>query len=569
VPTQASEPSPEIFGDVTADDFVRNLNARIRRRNYAIPVAAGVSVAIAALWLLPSIAPDVPSTMSVAWPVVAAVGYLTSLLLGIQYLRSKHSTLLYDDCAETERRMVAFHKAVTAVRSAAIAWSVGDVSTTTEIAPRPSTLHRIKLGPDSLPLPHLRTNITPASMRLTNGTVYFFPDRLFIWHSGRFSAVDYRDLKLRAERVRFLERETQPPDAALAGSTRRSFNSDGLVPIVWYGIVDLDAAPAIKARLMTSRVESAEEFVEELQRVIGVGDVSEPRNDSVEPLYTHFDPSNVPLFYDLSASDIRRANAIREAFAAILQSEYVWRYEGEERTEDWKRNAGASTLIARTRVSPVLAAQMPGFETNAAVGIDLGNSTLYVLPDQCIIRVGNTYKFVGKVLRVQTKCCSFREEEATPHDSSIVGQTWRYVNKRGGPDLRFNDNHQIPIYRYGEILISVGESWRLHLCLSRAESAERFGDLLRSVRDDSGSQDAPPREPKNQLADAAGAFRLLGLPTGASFEDASVAYRNLARQNHPDKVAHLAPEFHELAERRMREINAAFDQIRLSFGQRQ
>jgi DnaJ-class molecular chaperone len=38
----------------------------------------------------------------------------------------------------------------------------------------------------------------------------------------------------------------------------------------------------------------------------------------------------------------------------------------------------------------------------------------------------------------------------------------------------------------------------------------------------------------------------------------SEAYRSLAQMYHPDKVAGLAPEFHEVAERRMKEINAAY-----------
>jgi DnaJ-domain-containing protein 1 len=35
----------------------------------------------------------------------------------------------------------------------------------------------------------------------------------------------------------------------------------------------------------------------------------------------------------------------------------------------------------------------------------------------------------------------------------------------------------------------------------------------------------------------------------------------MAKLYHPDKVATLAPEFQELAERRMKEINSAFQQL--------
>lgn len=74
--------------------------------------------------------------------------------------------------------------------------------------------------------------------------------------------------------------------------------------------------------------------------------------------------------------------------------------------------------------------------------------------------------------------------------------------------------------------------------------------------------------PKPNTTGLATAFSLLGLKTGASLEDASAAYKSLAAQTHPDKVAHMAPEFRDLAERKMRELNAAYEQIRESYKQR-
>lgn len=40
-----------------------------------------------------------------------------------------------------------------------------------------------------------------------------------------------------------------------------------------------------------------------------------------------------------------------------------------------------------------------------------------------------------------------------------------------------------------------------------------------------------------------------------------MAYRKLAAQYHPDKVASSAPELQELAARRLREINAAYAKL--------
>ena len=48
----------------------------------------------------------------------------------------------------------------------------------------------------------------------------------------------------------------------------------------------------------------------------------------------------------------------------------------------------------------------------------------------------------------------FIEDGGAPGDAKVVGYTWRYVNKSGGPDRRFNNNVQIPICLYESILLT-------------------------------------------------------------------------------------------------------------------
>ena len=55
---------------------------------------------------------------------------------------------------------------------------------------------------------------------------------------------------------------------------------------------------------------------------------------------------------------------------------------------------------------------------------------------------------------------------------------------------------------------------------------------------------------------------VLGVRRGASKDEIISRYRELVRQYHPDKVTHMAPEFREVAERRMKEINAAYDALK-------
>jgi DNA-directed RNA polymerase subunit F len=57
-------------------------------------------------------------------------------------------------------------------------------------------------------------------------------------------------------------------------------------------------------------------------------------------------------------------------------------------------------------------------------------------------------------------------------------------------------------------------------------------------------------------------YEVLGIGVSASKEEIRIAYRKMASLYHPDKVAHLAPEFREMADRKMKEINTAYTSIR-------
>jgi len=57
-------------------------------------------------------------------------------------------------------------------------------------------------------------------------------------------------------------------------------------------------------------------------------------------------------------------------------------------------------------------------------------------------------------------------------------------------------------------------------------------------------------------------YEVLGVLPGATEEELRSAYRLKASQNHPDKVAELDPEIRELAERRMKAINTAYEELK-------
>jgi hypothetical protein len=56
-------------------------------------------------------------------------------------------------------------------------------------------------------------------------------------------------------------------------------------------------------------------------------------------------------------------------------------------------------------------------------------------------------------------------------------------------------------------------------------------------------------------------YEVLNLPPDADQETIKAAYRKLANQYHPDKVSHLGKEFQDLAERKFKEIQEAYQEL--------
>lgn len=82
-------------------------------------------------------------------------------------------------------------------------------------------------------------------------------------------------------------------------------------------------------------------------------------------------------------------------------------------------------------------------------------------------------------------------------------------------------------------------------------------------RPDLTPEDFEPRraEPPPRPAEPAGPpwWQVLGVAPDATDDEISAAYKRRISEYHPDKVERMGPEIRELAERKSKEINAAYD----------
>jgi len=106
-------------------------------------------------------------------------------------------------------------------------------------------------------------------------------------------------------------------------------------------------------------------------------------------------------------------------------------------------------------------------------------------------------------------------------------------------------------------IILIGLMWYLFFRRPGIPSGHRASE---ENRDPGEAQDPS----QGATSDPAGKdpFAILGLRNGASQEDIRAAYRQLAAQYHPDKLAHLGEEFQALAEQKFKIIQSAYDALR-------
>ncbi|MGH7485572.1 MAG: DUF4236 domain-containing protein, partial [bacterium] len=158
------------------------------------------------------------------------------------------------------------------------------------------------------------------------------------------------------------------------------------------------------------------------------------------------------ILYDFTA-DVEESFRVFAQWADEISScRRAWHIAAEGRVYDRKYHAGAASLVQRNQTT-LLSAAPPLVRTNVPVlSIAAGARSLYFLPDHLLVYDGANIGAVSyRSIDLTVIRQRFIEDTGVPADAIVVDYTWRYVNKSGGPDRRFNNNPRIPICIYDEL----------------------------------------------------------------------------------------------------------------------
>lgn len=191
---------------------------------------------------------------------------------------------------------------------------------------------------------------------------------------------------------------------------------------------------------------------------------------------------SVVLFFEFDDELQASYESILETFKNLAACGRIRHIHALADVRDKKYHAGADAVVQATNVTPKTGT-LPFLKTNIDFPIfPAGRQKLAFLPDRLLVFEPDG---VGAVeyedLKFEISTGKFIESGGAPHDAKVVGQTWKYVNKKGGPDRRFKDNPELPIVECEYLEFTSGNGLREQFQFSRLGVAEPFERAIRRI----------------------------------------------------------------------------------------
>ena len=171
------------------------------------------------------------------------------------------------------------------------------------------------------------------------------------------------------------------------------------------------------------------------------------------------------------------------AFEELSASGGVWHIMSEQSASNSKRSSGATSTVDRKPILPKVGAGPTHLKTNISVPmLPVGQQNLFFLPDRILVEAPEGYGAIRySDLSISTSKERFVESGQLPKGAEIVGKTWKYANKSGEPDQRFNDNREVPIAIYDRLHLRSPSGLNELIQLAQPDISRRLQQALREL----------------------------------------------------------------------------------------
>lgn len=190
----------------------------------------------------------------------------------------------------------------------------------------------------------------------------------------------------------------------------------------------------------------------------------------------------VVLFYDLEDEAESNYEHLMDVLGSMTSCKKVWHIAAQGHVYDKKYHAGADSVVER-KLTEIKKASPNFLKTNIdVITVKVGTQDMFFFPDRVLVyESGKVGAISYKELNIQVSASNFIETEGVPKDSEIVDYTWRYVNKRGGPDKRFANNPEIPVVKYEYVHFKSASGLNEQICLSKVGASYGLADAISMI----------------------------------------------------------------------------------------
>lgn len=180
--------------------------------------------------------------------------------------------------------------------------------------------------------------------------------------------------------------------------------------------------------------------------------------------------------YDFSDNNVsKKFEDLVASIKAMSTSQKKWLLQSKAQVFDSKYHGGAGHLVNR-KVFTISKDIDRYIKTNIEIyALKLEHKIIYFFPDRLIIKRDGQYGIISySNLNLDARSYIFIEDEALPGDGKVIDKTWKYVNKKGGPDRRFKNNKEIPVLEYELLTMSSNSGLNEQLIFSRLGATINF-----------------------------------------------------------------------------------------------
>jgi hypothetical protein len=147
---------------------------------------------------------------------------------------------------------------------------------------------------------------------------------------------------------------------------------------------------------------------------------------------------------------------MRDQFASMSECAAIWDIKLHQTTDKFHERTTANMRVGRERVNFSLdSCELIQWEQQVPHLRNAKGGDLFLYPGFILYRAAREAFSVIDFHDVKASAAfgNFQEEEGVPKDSAVIGQSWAKANKDGSRDMRFRNNHPIPIVRYASLTL--------------------------------------------------------------------------------------------------------------------